>query len=131
MRLITVPRSRHLFWRAGYQLRLTRADVLRPHSDPDQPCREAAQRRKPIEQLYGERRLRPFGSGEHAADHAVLDDELNSLCHPGRPFAAGLHAGEVVEPQGAGASGSARMLAAATASWTARLMPTAPIGDIA
>ena len=66
-------------------------------------------------------------------DHAVLDEHLSALDHPGGKRAPLLHRGRR-SPLGRPsrrASGCARMLAAATASCTARLTPTPPTGDIA
>ena len=57
--------------------------------------------------------------------------KLQTLGHAGRKFAAGLNGGERVLGDRTPRQRSASILAAATASCTARLMPTPPIGDIA
>ena len=61
----------------------------------------------------------------------VLDQHLHALGDPVGKLAAALHEVEIVLATAPAASGCHRILAAATASWIARLMPTPPIGDIA
>ena len=71
-------------------------------------------------------------AGQGRGDHAVLDEHLRRLGDLGRPFAAALHGLEVGQRDRAGLQRRARAGSrSATASWTARLMPTPPTGDMA
>ena len=116
----------------NWRRRFRRVHVLGPDADAEQPRRDAAQHRKDAEELEEQRRLRPLVAGEHAADDPLLDGELQPLREAHRESAALLDRAQVVVRSTVPAlSGAARRLAAATASCTARLMPTPPIGDIA
>src|SRR5579885_1555243 len=64
--------------------------MLRPNAEPDEARRQPAQRRKGGEQPQGEGRPERRRAGEHAADDAVLDEELDALRRPCRQLAPAL-----------------------------------------
>ena len=86
-----------------------------------------------VEQPQRPRRADRLVGVEDLVDHPLLDDDLHPLGQRGSAACAALlHRCEMAGRHCARRrSGSASMLAAATASWTARLMPTPPTGDIA
>ena len=108
------------------------AHVLRPHAHADQAGRDAAQRREARQQPQRQRRLQLLAGAQQAVDDIVLQEDLHALGDAGRKLAPLLHArGDRARSGSPGPSGFHRTFAAATASCTARLMPTPPIGDIA
>jgi len=66
-------------------------------SDPksDHPCGNAAKQGELRKQPEGDRRRRLGVAVQDASDDPALDEELDSLCHFGRPCAAGLHLGQI------------------------------------
>src|ERR1700722_12427983 len=78
---------------------LRRAHVLRADTDPEQPRRNAAQRRKDVEQLEEQRRLRPLLTfhPEHTADDPLLDGKLKPLSETHRQGAPLLNGIKVVD----------------------------------
>ena len=67
---------------------------------------------------------------QHRGDHAALDQQLDALGDPGRPQRRRSTRAGAPSSRGL-AERFASRLAAATASWIARLIPTPPTGDIA
>jgi hypothetical protein len=100
-------------------------------ADADQAGGKAAEERPAGEETEPERELEPAAAAEDAADDAALRDDLKALRDAGRKLAAALHPAEVSGGDRPARSRAARTLAAATAAWIARLMPTPPTGDMA
>ena len=73
----------------------SRLDVFRPHAKPDEPRRQSTQQRHSVEEAQHKRRLQGLLSREHAAHHAILDEQLNRLRHASRKFPAPLHRGHI------------------------------------
>jgi hypothetical protein len=65
--------------------------VLGPEAHAEHTRRDTAQRRKPLQELHHERRPWRGLAGEHVADDAILDEELEALRGARRPFAPLLH----------------------------------------
>ena len=73
----------------------------------------------------------PPPAAQHAADHPILQEHLQALRKSGRQLPPPLHRVEVISgdrplPERGGEDVGRR-----DGSWTARLMPTPPIGDMA
>ena len=85
-----------------------------------------------VDQPHRPRRRQRLAGRQHPADDAVLHLHLQPLRGAGRKRAPALNAPRDRRASASRrATGAASMLAAATASWIARLMPTPPTGDIA
>ena len=115
------------------RLRLRRPDMLRPEAEADQRGGDPAQQRKRSSRRSGQGgRDRPPSPRQQPADDPVLRRVLEALDRAAPPAAAAPGPWPAADrhprPR---AIGPARMLAAATASWTATLIPTPPIGDMA
>ena len=113
--------------------RVRRADVLGPEAEADEARRNALEEREALHQPHQKRRLRDRDvAQDDAVDQPVLGRALHRLDDPGRQHPPSLDpVQQAVDDRVPAAIGPARMLAAATASWIARLMPTPPIGDMA
>ena len=96
-------------------------DVLGPDAEAEDPRRNAAQHREPRAAAARTAASSSLVARQRVADQQlVLHDHLHALDDPRRKFAARLHRGQMRPSSTAPArSGSARMLAAATASCTA------------
>ena len=60
--------------------------MLRPESESDHPGGNPTEEWKQRQQPDGERRREPVPIGEDAPDDAILNRELDSLRHAGRPL---------------------------------------------
>jgi hypothetical protein len=67
--------------------------MLRPDPKADNPGGGAAKKRESYHQPDGIGRYQRSLAIQHLSDHAVLDDQLDSLSNCGRPGTAGLHLG--------------------------------------
>ncbi len=68
--------------------------MLRPHADPDESGRNAPENWKLRQHSQRERKREPIRAAQHSADDPILNDELQSLCDPGRPLAPALDAAQ-------------------------------------
>ena len=105
--------------------------MLAPNAEAQYPRQYPLQHRQRCQQAY--RSWCPSDlPGQRSADHSAMDGALYCLNDLDRELAPLLHTRqERVSVTSPIAMGPARMFAAATASCTARLMPTPPTGDIA
>ena len=94
------------------------------HAPAERRCRSGGAKRKAGEEADQEGRRQRLGAADDLRDDPVLDEQLEALGQPRRQLPPALH-GVQMRRCRASRSGTARMLAAATASWMARLMPTA------
>ena len=107
--------------------------MLRPHADAENARRNAPQDRKPANSRSSERRLRPLAAcrAQAMSIRFCTMTWMRCITRIGKLRRFCTRRGASPLDRSARASGSARMFAAATASCTARLMPTPPTGDIA
>src|SRR5579884_1980447 len=76
---------------------LRTSDVLRAEPEPDNPRRQPPQHLRTAHHPEGQRCTRPLRARQHAADHTLLDEDLESLGEPRRQLAPALHAAQVVD----------------------------------
>lgn len=71
--------------------------MLRPESESDHPGGNPAEEWKQRQQPDCERRREPTAIGKDAPDDAILNSELHSLRHAGRPFTTLLNPLEILD----------------------------------
>jgi len=105
--------------------------MLGAEAEPYQPRRNAREPRQMVEHRSGQGRGDRLVGAENPVEDALLHGNLDGLISRVGRVRRRCTASKSASVSLPLRSGTARMLAAATASWIARLMPTPPIGDIA